>query len=179
LSANGVAPADIDAHEVGKGTTFEQESNPPPSPAHRAALLRYEVSRSFSVVMRKVAAWSAIGTKLLQMQNVEEVEARFDRSDRLELQSQLITEAAHDAQKRAEVLAAGFGQRLGAVQAISQDPLEGISYRLLRGAGESYASGRSFSSTTQRMTANQFLVPSTISFVESVNAIYRLDSSRQ
>jgi uncharacterized protein YggE len=179
LTANGVAPADIDAHEVGKAAVFERDSGESPVKTPRAALLRYEVTRSFSVTIRKLAAWPAIGTKLLGMQNIEDLDAHFDRTDRKALEAELLTAAAHDAQHRAELIAAGFGQRLGAVQAVSQDPFGQISDRLLR-ADMHYQDleGRSLRAGFDRPpSATQALVPATIPLATVVNAIYRLESA--
>jgi uncharacterized protein YggE len=180
LTANGIAVADIDAHAISKEVVFERDSGI--SSGVRRGSPRYEVSRSFSVVVRKVPSWPDVGSKLLEMQNVEDLAAQFDRTDRPALEAELLTAAAHDAQRRAELIAAGFGQHLGAVQAISQDPFEGISGRFLGGAGNFYAGAdREFkvSAIAERGAGAQLLVPVTISLGASVNAIYRLEGAQR
>jgi uncharacterized protein YggE len=172
LAENGIAAADVDAHQVAKEVVFERDSGI--SSGARRGPPRYEVSRSFSVVVRKVSSWPEIGSKLLEMQNVEDLAAQFDRTDRQALEAELLTAAAHDAQRRAELIAAGFAQHLGTVQAISQDPFEGISSRFLGGEAGLYAGDRMFK---RSMPAAQLLVPTTISLGSSVNAIYRLEGA--
>lgn len=177
LGGAGIAPADIDAHEVAKQVTFDRASG---SSGAARGPPHYEVSRSFSVLVRNVAAWPGVGAKLLEMQNVEDVEAQFDRTDREALEAQLVAAAAHDAQQRAERLAAGFGQRLGPVQAISEDPFEQLSYRLLRAdirySYEGYATA-GLGARAPGGSAAQVLVPATIPLGASVNALYRLESA--
>jgi uncharacterized protein YggE len=177
LSRDGVAQADIDAHEVGKRVVFERESGV--SAGGRRGPPRYQVSRNFSVLLRNVASWPEIGSKLLEMQNVVSVEAQFDRTDRSALEAELVAAAAKDAQQRAEHLAAGFGQRLGAVQAISQDPFPEISVRLLRADMRNAYEGSVMlaSAEPSERSASRVLVPPTIPLVASVNAIYRLEGA--
>jgi uncharacterized protein len=175
LSTNGIAVTDIDAHEVAKYVVFERDSGI--SSGARRGPPRYEVARSFSVLLRKVSSWPDIGAKLLEMENVEDLGAQFDRTDRKALEAELVDAAAHDAQKRAELVAAGFGQRLGAVQAVSQDPFEGISSRFL-GGENSYAGVAQFKVSAARVSGEQLLVPATIPLGTSVNAIYRLEGAQ-
>jgi uncharacterized protein YggE len=182
LTASGVAPADIDAHEITKEVIFDRDSGFS-SGGTRRGPPRYEVSRSFSVLLRKVASWPELGRKLLEMPNIEDVGAQFDRTGRDALEAELLTAAARDAQQRAERLAAGFGQRLGAVQAVSQDPFEEISVRFLRADMRHAASAYAGSPVAEvivagaRVTGAQLLVPATIELAQSVNAIYRLESA--
>ena len=178
LAAAGVAAADIDAPGVAKDVVFDRESGV--SGGTRRGPPRYEVSRSFSVLLRKVASWPELGTKLLEMPNVEALGAQFDRTDRPALEAELLAAAAHDAQQRAERMAAGFGQHLGAVQAISQDPFEEISTRFLRADMRyAYETDRMFKLSAGRndSPASQVLVPATIPLAASVNALYRLESA--
>lgn len=179
LAGAGVAPADIDVHEIGKEVVFDR--NPGTSKGTRAGSPHYEVSRSFSVVLRSVASWPDLGTKLLEMPDVEGLEAHFGRADRETLEAELVAAAAHDAQQRAERLAAGFGQRLGPVQAISQEPFEQVAYRLLRAdvryEYDGSASLRAGVSGPRQSSIAQVLVPATIPLGASVNALYRLESA--
>ena len=183
LTAGGIAPADIDAHGLAKQVVFDREPGGISSGPRRAATPRYEVSRSIAVLVRKVASWPDLGTKLLEMPNVENLEVRFDRADRKALEAELMAEAAHDAERRAGQMASGFGQRLGAVQAISQDPFEQISDRFLRAdmryayAGEPTLGAPMFKVSAGQGLAAQLLVPATIPLFATVNAIYRLESA--
>ena len=177
LAANGIAAADIDAHGVAKQVVFERDSGT--SGGARRGPPRYEVSRSFSILLRNLASWPDVGTKLLEMQNVEDLEAQFDRTDRQALEAELLVAAAHDAQQQAERLAAGFGQRLGAVQAVSQEPFLAISDLYLRADTRyAYAGSRAFKVSAGRVSAAEVLVPATIPLAASVNAIYRLESAQ-
>ena len=181
LSARGVAAADIDAHEVAKEVIFERDSGI--SGGKRRGPPRYAVSRSFSVLLRRVASWPDIGTRLLEMQNIEDLEAQFDRTDREALEAELLAAAAHEAQQRAERMAAGFGQHLGALQAVSQEPFEAISSRFLRAdmrytyAGGGLGVSEVMVTGGRRTSAEQVMVPATITLGTAVNAIYRLENT--
>lgn len=179
LGGAAIAPDDIDAHEISKEVIFDRDSGFSSGGARRG-LPHYEVSRTFSVVVRNLASWPELGTKLLEMANVENLEAQFDRTDHAALEAELMTAAAHDAQQRAERMAAGFGQRLGAVQAISQDQFEEISGRLLRADmrwayEDSPTAG--VGGLRKRNEAAAVLVPTTIRAGASVNALYRLEGT--
>ncbi len=178
LAKAGIATADVDAHAIAKDVVFERDSGF--SGGARRGPPHYEVSRAFSVVLRNVASWPELGTRLLEMPNVEDLEAQFDRTDLAALEAELVTAAAHDAQQRAERMASGFGARLGAVQAISQDPFEQISGRFLR-ADMRYAYEGSptagLGAPRGRGEAAQVLVPTTIRLGASVNALYRLEGT--
>lgn len=179
LAASGIAAADIDAHEIAKEVVFERDSGF--ASGTRRGPPRYEVSRAFSVLLRKVACWPDLGTKLLEMQNIEGLAAEFDRSDRVALEAELLTAATHDAQQRAERLAQGFGQRLGAVQAVSEEPFEAISSRLLRANMRfAYQAGvlLEVTAAARGASAAQVLVPTTIPLQAFVNAIYRLEGAQ-
>lgn len=177
LSGATIASADIDAHAISKEVVFERESGLSSAGARRGPP-HYAVSRTFSVVLRNLASWPELGSKLLEMANVEDLAAQFDRTDRAALEAELVTAAAHDAQQRAERLASGFGQRLGAAQAISQEPFEEISGRLLRpDMGYAYEGLMGGAPKLVRGEAAQVLVPTTIWLGTSVNALYRLEGA--
>jgi uncharacterized protein YggE len=180
LTAAGIDSADIDAHGVAKQVVFDRESGGISSGPRRPGTPRFDVSRSIAVLVRKVASWPDLATKLLEMPNVEDLEAHFDRTDRKALEAELLAEAAHDAERRAGLMAGGFGQHLGAVQAVSQDPFEQISDRFLR-ADMRYAYAGSptlgVSGGMRRVSAQQVLVPATIPLGTSINAIYRLEGA--
>ena len=180
LTAGGIEPADIDAHNIAKRVVFERESGAISSGPRRQGAPLYEVSRSIAVLVRTVAARPDLAMKLLRMPDVEDLEAHFDRTDRKALEAELLTEAAHDAERRAGLMAGGFGQHLGAVQAISQDPFEQVSDRFLRADtrylyAESPTAG--LTAGMHRVSAEQVLVPATIPLGTSVNAIYRLEGA--
>jgi uncharacterized protein YggE len=65
LTAGGIAAADIDAHEVAKEVVFERDLGVSSGPRRGAP--RYEVSRAFAVLVRRVSSWADIGTKLLDV----------------------------------------------------------------------------------------------------------------
>jgi uncharacterized protein YggE len=176
LLANQIASADIDAHEVSKSAIFEPDSNGASGTARRAHVVRYDVSRSFTFVLHELGTWPQLGTKLLQMDNVEDIDGRFDRTDRKVIESELTTAAAQDARQRAESMAAAFGQHRGPVQAISRESLRELNYRFLD--SPSYAGGlgapRQLGPPGSRKSAFRLLVPATIQFQEYLNALYRL-----
>jgi len=78
-------------------------------------------------------------------------------------------------------MAAGFGQHLGAVQAVSQDPFEEISMRFLRADMRYRYLGEATAGVVvaaARVTSGaQVLVPPAIPLGATVNAIYRLESA--
>jgi hypothetical protein len=107
---------------------------------------------------------------------LEDIDGRFDRSDRKGIESELTTAAAQDAKQRAESMAAAFGQHLGPVQAISRESLRELNYRFLE--SPSFLGGlgapRDVGPPGSRKSAFRLLVPATIQFEEHLNALYRL-----
>ena len=102
LLANQIASTDIDAHDVNKTTIFEPDSNGASGTARGPQVVRYDVSRSFTFLVHELGSWPQLGTKLLQMDNVEGIDCRFDRSDHKGIQSELTAAAAQDAKQHAE-----------------------------------------------------------------------------
>jgi uncharacterized protein len=174
LEAGKVPAGDIDAHAISKETMFDEGAGDGAGAAKPARRLYYVLTRSFAVRLHNIASWPQIGTRLMQMENIEDIGAQFDRSDRRALETELFSAAAHDAQQRAESLASGFGQRLGPVQAISQEPFDGLSSRFLRSG---FYGDRMFK-RSEVPSASELLVPATIPIEKSVNVIYRLESSK-
>ena len=170
LKDNGIAPADIDAHEISKVVAYERDSYGMVSGAARhPTAMHYVLSRGFAVRLRRLESWPAVGSKLLQMQNIEELDVKFDRSDHDALRAQLMSDAAQDARRRAEAMAAGFAQQLGPVQGISPGPFRDIHWDMLASdsRGGAMAGG-------QQRDAVALLVPDTISIEVEVHALYRL-----
>jgi uncharacterized protein len=176
LLANQIASTDIDAHDVNKTTIFEPDSNGASGTARGPQVVRYDVSRSFTFLVHELGSWPQLGTKLLQMDNVEGIDCRFDRSDHKGIQSELTAAAAQDAKQHAESMAAAFGQHLGPVQAISPESLRELSYKFLD--SPSFAGGlggpRDIGPPGSRKSVIRLLVPATIQFEVDLNALYRL-----
>ncbi len=138
-------------------------------------ILGYDVSRQIRVTLRNVQLYEVFMKNLLSAANIESVKPGFDRTDREKVESDLLTDAAHNAKQQAEHMAKGFGAKLGTVYAITQ---AGGFYNLVTqftvGMGGRSAGGGAGAGGGARGRDEALFVPSTISFRKTVSAIYKI-----
>lgn len=171
LRAAGVSDSRIDASGISKEvvTTDETENKP-------IVIRGYKVSRQFSVRITDLKKWPEIATRLLELQNVTDVEVTFGRSDAKRIDATLVGKAAMDAQERAQRLAKSFGQHAGAVMALSQSPFSNIGPTFGMGSEEG---GDSAGAPVMEMVVtgrrgSSLLIPDSIELSVEVHALVKL-----
>ncbi len=161
LSERKIAQRDIVAYEISKDVVREREKEEP-------KIVGYEVTRRFSVTLRDLKNCEPLVKALLAMENVIDVSATFDRTDRKKIEAELIAKAGQNAREEAEHMARGLGAQLGPVFAISDrgfaDLAEVIGMRDFNRFLPLYRGGES----------QVLFVPATISLQKDVTAIFKL-----
>ena len=155
---------DIVAYEIDKRAVRERKDY------NELKILGYEVSRRFSVILRDLSHYEQFVKKLLYLKNVVNINAEFDRTDRKKIEADLIAEASRNAREQAELMAKGFGVKLGSVFAISQRGFQSLGMEF---GVAGYEPGVAFEKRI--MEEKEFLfVPSTINLKNTVTAIFKL-----
>ena len=76
--------------------------------------------------VRDLTNWKSLAGGFLGMPNLSSFAVAFDSTKREEAEAALMAEAIADARKRAQMIAAGFGRKLGAVAAVSPAGLRNL-----------------------------------------------------
>lgn len=102
-----------------------------------AVIRGYKVSRDFSTKITDLTKWPEIAARLLEAQNITDVQVTFGRSDAKRIDAALLEKAAKDARERAQRLAISFGRHAGVVMALSQSPFGTLGPSFGMGSEES------------------------------------------
>ncbi len=138
-------------------------------------IIGYDVSRQIKVTLRDVQLYEVFMKNLLSAANIESVSPGFDRTDRDKVESDLLTDAAHNAKQQAEHMAKGFGAKLGTVYAITQQgSFHNLVTQFTIGTGGRSGGGGGGMGGGSRGRDEALFVPSTISFRKTVSAIYKI-----
>jgi uncharacterized protein YggE len=170
LIANHVSPGDIESFSVNKQilTNNEYGAKGP------AAIRGYDVSRALKFTARQLQSLPAIETPMIGQPNIDNINCRFDRTNRKDIEAELLTKALQSARDQADKLAQPLGRHVTAAVAISRSPFDSIaaSFGLdgFSSSGEAY--GRMFKKAAE---PDVLLVPSTISMAASVNVLFKME----
>jgi len=87
----------------------------------------YEVRCDVHINVRNVSNWPALAGGLLGKANLDGFASSFDLSNMEQVNDQLVTEAIADARRRAGVMAAAGGRRLGPMMAATPQDLKNLT----------------------------------------------------
>lgn len=170
LHAGGVSDDRIDASSLTKEavTTDYSEGKP-------AIIRGYKVSRQFEAKISDLKKWPEIATRLLDLQNITDVQVTFGRSDAKAIDAALLEKAAKDARERAQRLAISFGRHAGVLMALSQSPFGslGPSFGVGSGDGAAAAPLEEVVATGVHRDAALF-IPHSIELTAEVHALVKL-----
>lgn len=130
---------------------------------------RYKVRSSIHITVRDLRIWTRLVNDILSLPGTEGFATAFSRSDRVQIESDLIAQSISDAYRRAEDIARGFGRHVGAVNAISTSPLKNVSNAIGLPTAESY---RKLERPPQAEQDSSLIA--VIKMVQSVDVIYRI-----
>ena len=91
------------------------------------ATVVYELRGGVKILVKDLSKWRAIVTPLLKMPNLDGFMAAFDTTERARVEAELMADAIKEARRRADVIAAGFGRKTGAVNAVSNGELKNLT----------------------------------------------------
>ncbi|MBW4053453.1 MAG: SIMPL domain-containing protein [Proteobacteria bacterium] len=167
LHAVGVGDSQIDASALTKEAVTADDSDGKP-----LSIRGYRVSRSIEARISDLKKWPQIAKHLLGLQNVTDMQVTFGRANAKAIEESLLGKAAKDAKKRAQLLAASFGQHAGQVMALSRSRFESIDGSFL---------GAFYGNVVSQMVMvppppgdSTLLVPSNIKLSVEVHAIVKL-----
>lgn len=133
----------------------------------------YDLKCSVHLNVRDLSKWQAIAGGLLAKANLDAFSTAFDISTRDEVEAQLVTAAIADARRRAGVMVAGFGRKLGPVTAATPGALKNLSTSM--GLERTDFLGRNRPSNAQTMPREEILMVAALRFEQPVDAIFRIN----
>ncbi len=151
----------IEAYEVEKKTVRETKDYT------ELKILGYEVGRRFKVTLHSLEPFDVLLQKLLSIENLTDIHASFDRTDRKTIEAELVSQPCGDARTQAEQMANGVGSQLGGVSAISQENLREIQSRFYSGASQ-------YIKRMKNGDKELLFLPSSITIDKQVNIIFKI-----
>lgn len=135
----------------------------------------YELRCDMHVNVANLSAWRDLAGALLGKPNLDGFAASFDRSDMEKINDDLMVEAIRDARRRADVMAGGFGRRVGGVMAATPDALKNLSTSMGLERAE-FGNGRGGDRPRPEQTdREQLLTVSALKLRQPVDVIFRLE----
>jgi uncharacterized protein YggE len=169
LSAKHVSPNDIESFNINKQILMNENSDKGP-----AIIRGYDISRNLKITVRQLDSLPAIENSLVGSPNIENINCRFDRTDRTAIEADLLTKAIHSAKDEAAKLAEPLGRHLTSAVAVSRSPFDSIAGSL--GLGNPFAGVAGFGMMFKKSVTNDdLLVPSTISISTTVNVLFKME----
>src|SRR5205823_14881099 len=124
----GLDPEDVVVREVRQNEPKDKQ------PATGGPV--YELRGDVHIDVRNVSAWKALAGGLVGKPNLEGFASSYDLSTMDQVNDQLVTEAIQDARRRAGVMAAADGRRLGALMAATPQELKNLTTAMGLDRGE-------------------------------------------
>lgn len=136
----------------------------------------YELRCDVHVNVPNLSVWPALAGGLLGKPNLDGFTPAFDRSDMERVNDELMTAAIGDARRRAEVMAGGFGRRVGSVMAATPDVLKNLTTAMGLERGDFRNTRASDPERRQGIDRDQLLVVPAIKLRQPVDVIFRLEA---
>jgi uncharacterized protein YggE len=168
----GIDPEDMVVREVRQSVRKERA-------ADGAALV--ELSCDVKINLRNVANWARLADGVLGKPNVDSFASNFDLSTMDKIDDELVSEAIADARRRAEVMAAASGRRLGPVMAVTTDALKKLGttmglereeFRTPRASGRGTGNQRA-----QDIDRDTFLMVQMLKLRQAADVVFRLENA--
>jgi len=138
----------------------------------RPAEADYAVRSSVHIVVRELGKWRPLMQALLALPDLDHMSTTFGRSDREQVERELLANAVKDAQRRAEAMAAGFGKKIGAVNAVSSGQLRNLTNAVGLMPGDLYY--RSNRTVDAAPADKDFLATEVLRWSQTVDVIFRI-----
>ncbi|HRC70202.1 MAG TPA: SIMPL domain-containing protein [Candidatus Competibacter denitrificans] len=157
-----VQDKDIEAYQLDK-QAIRQEKN-----GVDLKILGYETKQKILVNLHETKKYSVLVEGLLKYRNIVDIDAKFDVSNRKEIEKSLIADACADAKNKAENMADGIGAKLGSVFSISDQRMEA-------GYGNYDYMNRMFKKSMYKGESDKLIfIPSTIEIRQNVHVFFKL-----
>lgn len=167
----GLDPEDLQVREVRQGLRKEASG----AGADPAGAPVYELRCDVHINVRNLAVWPQLAGSLFGKPNLDGFAATFDLSTREQFEDELVTQALQDARRRAEVMAAAAGRRLGPLMAATPDALKNLGTALGLERAE-FRQARDGSNARPQTDREQLLMIQAIRLRQPVDVIFRLEN---
>lgn len=164
----GMDPEDAHVREVRQSIPKGEQG--------QAGALVYELRCDVKIEVRNVAAWPALAGGLLGKPNLDGFASSFDLSTMDKTNDELVTAAVQDARRRAEVIAAASGRRLGAVAGVTPDAIKNLSTAMGLQREDFRMERRSGNRGAQDVDREQLLAVPALKLSQPVDVIFRLEN---
>lgn len=164
----GLDPDDVAVREIRQSVRKDPPA-PPGAPV-------YELRCDVHVNVRNLANWRALAGGLLGKPNLDGFASSFDLLDADKVTDELAAQAVMSARRRAGVLAAAEGRRLGPLMAVTPGELKNLTTAMGLQRAEFFPRGAAGAGTTP-IDGEALLVVRALKLQVGVDAIFRLDGS--
>ena len=170
LQKLGIEEDDMQVREVRQAVRKERNADGAPV---------YELSCDVHIRLRNTANWPALGGGLLGKPNLDSFAADFDLSTMEQVNDEMVAAAIADARRRAEVMAAAGGRRLGPMTAATPDALKKLGTTLGLERDEFKIERRARAPSNQRaadIDRETFVMVQLLKLRQSVDIVFRLEN---
>jgi uncharacterized protein YggE len=136
----------------------------------------YELRCDVHIKVRNVANWQKLAGGLFGKPNLDSFSAAFDLSTMDQVNDEMVTEAILDARRRAEVMAAAAGRRLGPVTAATPEALAKLGTAMGLERDEFRMPRKASNAGAGDMEREQLMMVQTLKLRQSVDVIFRLEN---
>lgn len=175
LKTHQVRYSDVTSFEIDKSTKRQRGKM-----HNDLEIIGYDFKQRFNVTLNNLERYQAVYSDLLQLDNVHNINASFDTTKRLKVESDLIAETGHKAKNKAQQMAASLGIKLGNVFAIN-DTGTYSNFFATFGLDETNTSvirsreGFTFSDTSGGHSDSLF-IPKSITISKKLNILYKIEN---
>ncbi len=159
----------LEAGDIEKDTKRARDKN-----YNNLAILGYQISRSVTLSLDDISKYAKLMNALVSVNNITNFSTLFDSTNRLSIESALISEAGVNAKKRAIQMASSLGTKIHSVYAISQASNFADFFATF---GASSTQSTDYLRLRQNYGKVVMFVPETITITESLNVVFRLKSN--
>lgn len=165
----GLDPDDAQAREV-RQSLRKDERGP-------AGERLYEVRCDVRIKVDNLTVWPALAGGLLGKPNLDGFASSFDLSTMDRLVDELVANAVRDARRRAEVIAAAGGRRVGAMTAATPDALKNLTTAMGLERDEFRVPARRTGETrSEELDRERLLVIPALRLRQPVDVVFRLEN---
>jgi uncharacterized protein YggE len=136
----------------------------------------YELRCDVKINVRNVANWPALAGGLFGKPNLDGFASTFDLSTMEQVNDELVTSAIGDARRRAEVIAAASGRRLGAVVGATPDAIKNLTNAMGLARDEFRTPRSSGNTRTQDVDREQLMMIRSLKLNQPMDVIFRLEN---
>ncbi|GAB2841901.1 hypothetical protein GCM10027277_06150 [Pseudoduganella ginsengisoli] len=162
MSDNGVADSDITFSDVRR--ELRKGADP--------AAPEYDVKCTVHINVRDLGKWRAIMEPLIAKPDLDAFATTHGTTERKKIEQELIAQAVHEAQDKAQAMASGFGKKVGAVAGISSGEVKNISRSVGLAPSDIYFN--SANNKRPQQDRSDLLMVGAMKMAQSVDVIFKI-----